>query len=289
MRFWLLLLLLAPTAAAQGEFDFSTDYHARIAVGDVPLTDNVEPAGINVVEYLAFTHDGNSTTLTVPAAEARGCTCTAFSSQDGTITVGNNVEAGDYVFWIRNTQPEATTFSADLLWLAGNEASAQINIYAPAGKEVTSNVAMSQLPGVGGDWTIYTATGSSNSPLNGFWFTVHPQVETVAPVVQEDGFGYLELVLGLIAGIVLWFWLVQKGFVQARTRKQVVAKAAHTEVAATESKETLNARKRVLMAGLKELELAKMKSEVDDATYDRLKAELKKEAVTTMRALESAQ
>lgn len=288
MRFLLLALLLlaAPVAAQPTEFGFSTDYHARVAVGDVPLTEATEPEGqVNTLEYLRFAHDGNESLLTVPTGYVNsGCTCASFSTNGDTITVGNTVEAGDYVFWVLRQAPVATTFGVDLPLLAIHDGSAQVNLYVPTGNDVTSAFASNELVCTTGACTIHTFTGD----LTGFWASVHPAVTApAAPVVQEDGFGILELVLGLLIGAGVWFLLVQKGFVQARTRKQVVAKAAHEEVAATESKDVLTARKRILMAGLKELELAKMKSEVDDATYDALKAELKREAVTTMRALES--
>ncbi|MGB1585489.1 MAG: hypothetical protein ACPHID_00390 [Thermoplasmatota archaeon] len=288
MRFLLiaLLLLAAPVAAQPTEFGFGTDYHARIAVGDVPLTEATEADGLlNTVEYLRFAHDGNQSTLTIPTGYVQsGCTCNAFSTSEEIITVGNTVEAGEYVFWVLRQAPAGTAFAVDLPLLAIHDGSAQVNLYAPAGKDVTSAFGANELACTTGTCTIYTFTGD----LTGFWASVHPSVAApAAPVVPDEGFGVLELVLGLLIGAGVWFFLVQKGMVQARTRKQVVAKAAHEEVAATESKEILGARKRVLMAGLKELEMAKMKSEVDDATYDKLKAELKREAVTTMRALES--
>lgn len=281
---WVLLIavLVAPVASAQEEFGFATDQYARVAVGDVPLTSAVEADGfLHTVEYLRFDHDGNQTILDLPGRVDQGCTCSSFSLSADQATVGNNVEAGSYVFWIRNEAPASTAAAVDLAWATNG----QVVIFHAADQEVTAAMNGNTLACAQdcvGSFTFF------DGDLTGFWATIHPAVTTPAPApVAEDGFGLFELVLGVVIGIAIWFALVQKGFVQARSRKQVVSKAAHEEVAAVESQEMLGARKRILMAGLKELEMAKMKAEVDDATYDALKTELKKEAVTTMRALES--
>jgi len=49
----------------------------------------------------------------------------------------------------------------------------------------------------------------------------------------------------------------------------------------------LEGKKRALMAALKEVEVAKMNNEMPPEVYDAVKADLKKQAVTVMRALES--
>lgn len=284
---WFLLLaaLLAPVASAQGEFDFTNDAYARVAVGDVPLTDAVEAEGrLHVIEYVRVEHDGNATSLSVPEAYgAIGCTCPSFSVVDNTAQIGSNVDAGSYVFWIRNDAPAGTASAIGLSWITGD---ARVVIYHGANEEVTAATEGATLACAQecvGSFTFFDGN------VAGFWATLHPATVVPAPPVatEGDGFGFFELAVGLLAGIALWYALVQKGLVQARSRKQVVTKAAHQEVAATESQEVLAARKRILMAGLKELEMAKMKAEVDDGTYDKLKSELKKEAVTTMRAMES--
>ncbi|MFO1536051.1 MAG: hypothetical protein ABR586_10330, partial [Thermoplasmatota archaeon] len=85
-----------------------------------------------------------------------------------------------------------------------------------------------------------------------------------------------------------WAFLVQRGMVQARGRKQVAQVAAHTEAAAQDPPAVLEGKKRALLAALKEVELARQSQEMDTPTYDAVKAEFKKQAVTVMRALETA-
>lgn len=293
----LLALVPGAHAALQDDLDFTETYYARAAVGDIPTTSDVEPEGqLNVVEYLRFDHPTDAESGTSQIAfgggqDALACTCGAFSVQDGQVLVHDTTEAGSYVLAVVRSVPQAQGYSLPLLLFgAGVAADAEINIYAPSGFDVTAPLGGATLACTDAPCTIH----SFASPLpSDFWAVMHPSLAPVPTqtitTTEPAGFGYLELILGLAAGALIWFWLVQKGFVQARTRKQVVAKAVHEEVAASESKEMLAARKRVLMAGLKDLEMAKMKKEIDDATYDQLKAELKKEAVTAMRAMESQQ
>ena len=298
MRLWLaaLLLLLAPVAdaAITDDVDFSETYYARAGVGDIPSTAAVEAAGqLHVIEYLRFTHptdeaSGESVLELGPGSAA--CTCGAFSREGDAVRVGAEVAAGDYVVSITRSSSVGDAFTIELQLLSPQRASnAQINVYAPAGMRAFAPIdAAVELPCTGGGCDIFSYRGTTSSPLpTPFWLAVHPAaVASAAPAPPGPAIGWLGLAIGLAAGIGLWAFLVQRGVVQARSRRQVTRKAAHTEAAEAEPREVLEARKRVLMAGLKELEVAKMRKEVDDAVYDRLKAELKKEAVTAMRALE---
>lgn len=133
----------------------------------------------------------------------------------------------------------------------------------------------------GETYTVQDGTG----PADG---TVTVTTTATPGPTATPAFSWTSLVLGLLAGILLWAFLVQRGMVQRRSRKQVVATAAHT-AAAAEGTEMLQARRRTLMAALKDLEKAKMNKEVPVDVYDRLKAELKKDTVTVMRAIEAAE
>lgn len=293
-----LLLLPAASAFEESDLDFSQSYVARAAIGDIPSTNETEPAGqINIVEYLRFDHptdaDSGTSLIAFGGGQDRiGCTCGAFSVQDNNALVHDTTAAGEYVLVVVRSAPVADAFVLDLPMFGGGVAAdAQINVYLPNTHEVTAPVAGAVLPCTAGPCTIHSFTGRSGAALpSDFWIAAHPKTGAspgTVTVTEPAGFGYLELVIGVLAGALIWFWLVQKGFVQVRSRKQKHTKSLHEEVAESESAEVLAARKRVLMAGLKDLELAKMKKEVDDATYDQLKAELKREAVTAMRALEA--
>lgn len=299
MRSILLLavLLLVPTASAafEDDLDFTQTYYARLAVGDIPSTSDEEPAGqVNLIEYLRFDHPTFEDQSTIDLGfgfDTALCTCGGFQLQDNIAIVGNNVANGTYTMAVVRSFVPGNTFDVPLgMYGAGVANDAQINLYLN-GLDVTSNARGTEFPGAEGPWTIYSYTGTSGNPLpDSVFFSAHPAVTSPTPApVAEEGFGILELVVGIVIGALVWFMLVKQGLVQARTRKQVIQASAHQTAAASESKAMLEARKRVLMAGLKDLEKAKMAKEMDDEVYDKLKAELKREAVTAMRAIESAE
>jgi hypothetical protein len=93
---------------------------------------------------------------------------------------------------------------------------------------------------------------------------------------------WLLLVIGLLGGGFLIFALTQGGFLGGGTRRA----APTTSSFGAESKEMLEMRQRVMIAALKELEIAKKKGEVPEAQYTSLKSELKKDTVSVMRELE---
>ncbi len=109
------------------------------------------------------------------------------------------------------------------------------------------------------------------------------QARTVFVEGRWDGPNpWLLLVIGLLGGGFLVFALTQGGFVPAGTRR---AAPSGTSFGA-ESREMLETRQRVMVAALKELEIAKKKGEVPESMYTSLKSELKKDTVNVMRELE---
>jgi hypothetical protein len=163
-------------------------------------------------------------------------------------------------------------------------------VYAPTGTDA-SLPAGARKVGTSTDGTsvIHFVAGSASDPLpHPLWLAVHPQGAADGGAQREAAKPTLDWLLMGVAfflGMVLWAFLVSRGAVQRRSRKQVVATAPHAE-AAREGQAVLEARKLALMAGLKELEMARMNKQVDDAAYDQVKGEFKAEAVTTMRAIE---
>jgi hypothetical protein len=119
-----------------------------------------------------------------------------------------------------------------------------------------------------------------------FWISVAPAAAAAPP--PSAGFPWLYSGAAFVLGCIAWSLLVSRGLVQRRSRKQTAAVAAHVEASRSETPALLEGRKRALMAGLKELELARQANEIDVATYDQLKAELKRETVIVMRALDEA-
>jgi hypothetical protein len=275
MRIFLIALLLIGTASAQPDFS-GEDHLLRVAFGDIPTTSATETAGAwNFQEVLQLPNGTHY--VEVPGfAQAKqfDCSCTAVASGNGwDITL---TEAGAVTVTYRATGdvPFAATVNVD----------GPIVLFAPQGTHVESSrngifVGPTTEPT---GLEIYQLGGSGTA-----WFTVDPIAPSTV-VVKDTSFGVLELVLGLMAGLAIWAFLVQRGLVQKRQRKQIAGVATHKEIAKVESPETLDGRKRVLMAGLKELELAKMNQEMETPVYDTLKADFKKQTVAVMRAIEES-
>lgn len=272
----LLVLSLLPLTSAQPEFD--EDHTVRIAFGDIPTTKSfAEPAGVwNFHHTIKMT--GSSFTADVPTGHTLTlleCRCNATRSGDTLTFAEGDVEVS-----------MATSAQAGLSGAGTLSGPDTVILLVLSGAFVTASDPAVFLPGgesvPGYDIYLYENLGSE------FWFASAPTgPKFVKPVADEAGFPFLIAGLALLIGMGIWYVLVQQGKVQVRTRKQVAQVAAHVE-AAKEPKTVLQARKRVLMAGLKELELAKQSGGVETATYDQLKAELKKETVTVMRAIEEA-
>lgn len=290
----LIALALAPAAQAQEEYAFDESYFVRVAVGDVPRTNATETDGrLNVVEYLRLDHDGNRTSVTYDPEAAGddvgvGCDCGSASRTGTTITVGSDVPAGPVVVSLTHGHPFRDAATVPLaLEPAGDVA---VTFYLTRDLGVSSSAEpATELEGAQFDGTIvqYDEVAA--------WFTVHPAgapafAETKTrevPVAPGFGIDPVSVLLGLLAGALVWYLLVKQGMVQKR-RRQEVAVAAHKDVASREPKPVLEGRKRLLMTALKDLEMARMNKEISDEAYDRLKADFKKQAVTTMRALEES-
>ncbi len=286
----LLVLIAVPATAQPTEYGFTEDYLARVGMGDLSLVDGNEPADAwTVAEYVRFQHDGNETRIAgIAAADqiALDCTCENFTMDADAAVIGTDVTAGQYV--LRHVRSIAGDNFAGSLTLFAGQTTSRLVAYVPdgmillAGAQTGDGLVCSQ-----GGCTIHEV-----APVRGADLVIAPAGVFVAPVPEVEDEGIIAewgpAVLGILVGIALWSYLVGKGLVQKR-RKQEVAKAAHVEAAAAESQDTLAARKRVLMAGLKELEKAKMTKEIDTDVYDALKAELKKETVVVMRALETSE
>ncbi|HUR60980.1 MAG TPA: hypothetical protein VM286_01270 [Candidatus Thermoplasmatota archaeon] len=300
MRPVLLLLLavalLSPPAHAQMEF--SQPYQVRAAAGDIPSTQGtVEKAGTwNVEQLLVVTHaNGTAQTLhlNLPAgatSEAVTCTCPRMTSQaqDGaiTVTLAADNPQGPATVRVLSSQPFSTSLGFSLRAPTEAPKDAAVILYVPRGSTFEAPAKASS-PGSSTDGasTIQAFAFDAGAPMpDPFWATIHPGTSTSSQ--PAAGFPWLPLLGGLLLGILLWAFLVQRGIVQKRGRKQVAQVAAHAEIAASDPPAVLEGKKRALLAALKEVELAKQASQMDNATYDAVKADFKRQAVNVMRALD---
>jgi hypothetical protein len=290
------VLLLAPATA---QMDFQQPYQVRGALGDIPSTAASEPAGTwNVEQRLQATHTNGTAQdvhLNLPAGAslaAATCSCPHASSQvkDGAVvvTLAPDNPSGPVTVTVLSTQPYGPVLGFSLKPSPDAGKDTAIILYVPRGSTFDAPAAASS-PGTSTDGTstiqAFTFDASHAMP-DPFWATLHPGTATTTTPSATNGIPWLYVLGGLIIGALLWGFLVQRGVVQARGRKQVAHIAAHTEIAATESPAVLEGKKRALLAALKEVELAKQSSEMDTATYDAVKADFKKQAVTVMRALD---
>ncbi len=304
----LALVALAAPAAAQPPL-FTEAYQVRGGFGDIPTTPAAEPTGAwNLVQSLRIAHtEGTATnaTLHVPpgyAVVAPGCSCPAFDSTESpgavTIQVPAETPSGDVTVSLSVTATVGDAFGFTLILPEGaSPTDALVVLYVPVGSEAVGPVD-STSPGLSTDGasriTLFQGTAEAPMPLVPS-FVVAPVGTLVAPPVAtpaapaEEGFAWLELGLGLAVGVALWALLVQRGIVQRKSRRQSVAVAAHVEAAQNEPRPVLEGRKRALLAALKELELARQAQEIPVEAYDAVKADLKRQAVTVMRALETGE
>ncbi len=292
MKRLLAILLIATLATAQPPaIGSDEDYVARIAQGDFPSIYSIdEPStGWNIAEYLRFDHDGTETRIALATSQGTifnaTCDCGNVTIADNELVIGSDAAAGRHLLVVgRNIDAG----NAILVEFAFNNQGGLVVAYVPQGSHAATDY-----PSLG-DPLACTEDPCTIEAFarDGTHFAILPGEATtggVAPTPPaDDGFDVLPWIAGILIGALVWALLVKQGVVQKR-RKQEVVKAAHVEAAEAESKETLEARKRVLMSGLKELEKAKMAKEIDTDVYDALKAELKKETVTVMRALEAAE
>jgi hypothetical protein len=216
-----------------------------------------------------------------------------------TVHVPSATATGTLVVSCRHSHAfqEALGFS---LWFETPD-DASLSLYVRPGQGVASEreaavaglASTDENPGL----SIWRFDGTSSDPFyHDQWFVVYPgRVALVPADTLAPGPGglainpWLMLAVGVVLGAIVWALLVSRGAVQAKARKQVVSTAAHVEAAANDPPAVLEGRKRALLAALKEIEVAKMNNEMPNEVYDAVKADLKKQAVTVMRALETAQ
>ena len=91
---------------------------------------------------------------------------------------------------------------------------------------------------------------------------------------------YVFAVAGIVVGFLLALFLARKGMIAQKAKK-------FEKGGTMESRDMLEARRRTLMAALKELELAHEAKEVPDNAYAPLKEEYKAQTVRVMRNLET--
>jgi hypothetical protein len=284
------LLVVAPAAAQPPTF--TQAYQARIAFGDIPTTPEAEGAGWNVLQKLRVAHAAGNDTLAplrVPVGMnpvAAACTCGPVTAQADGVLIPASAPTGEHEVTLLANQASQPVAGGQLFAprLAIPVRDAVVILYAPEGHE---GDALAQSPGrlgcTQGGCTITWYTGTAAQPLpDVLQVYIRPASTVAAPAPAEP---WMLIAAAFLLGILVWAFLVRQGFVQKRSRRQVVAEAAHETIAA-EPKPILEARKRALMAALKEVEVAKMNQEIDAATYDSVKAEFKKQAVTVMRAIE---
>ncbi|MBI2078816.1 MAG: hypothetical protein HYT80_10685 [Euryarchaeota archaeon] len=109
-------------------------------------------------------------------------------------------------------------------------------------------------------------------------FTVTFQTAAASPVRVIDK--YVWGAGGLVVGLVLAWLAVRQGWLGSAKAKKF------EKGGGMESKDMLEARRRTLMAALKDLEVAHEAKEVPDAAYAPLKEEYKAQAVRVLRSLE---
>jgi hypothetical protein len=292
------LLLVSGGAAAQGP-SFAETFQVRVAYGDIPTTDLAEAAnGWNIEQRwsLQAGEEARTVQFDLPAGatvENVSCSCgdVTFATSGGRVSVDVPATTSAASLTVASRSPgdrDAFSFSLEP---PSADPSQVLIVYVPTGADVTMPEGSQEVgSSTDGASVIHYVRGSASDPLpSPLWASVHPE-----GAGSGDGTGsssqtanWVMIGIAFILGMILWAFLVARGAVQARSRRQVVETAAHVE-AARIGKPMLEARKRALMAGLKELEMAKMNKEIDDASYDSVKAEFKADAVTTMRAIEEA-
>ncbi len=286
----LAVLLIAPMASAQS-MDITSAHQVRIAYGDIPSTpDQTEPSGAwNVEQRLVLTEGANGT-VTIPSGHVAGSVFCGdgcdfdLSLEENTFTAVCLTAGADGHCNI--SFPHTIAGNVDAFGLSMRvTADSTVLVYALEGLDVRSGT--DNLLGEGFYYpNVQPALLIHQfAPEDGrFWMTVSPH--TIAESPTTGGFGWQGILVGLLAGVAVWYLLVRQGLVQKRQRKQVAGTAAHKQIASSEDKTTLEWRRRALLAALKELEVARVDQTIDLTAYDALKADFKKQTVAVMRALE---
>jgi hypothetical protein len=300
----LVLALALPGVQAQPP-SFDEAYQVRGALGDIPTTPATEQGGVwNIEQRLTVQFDNASAeadrtyTFTLPSGSTlANATCDCARSTHNLVgtslsfRIEPQTASGERTIRIVSRQPAGDVFGFSLGSPPAADGSVVI-LYVPGGSDVSSSLDLpGSLAATTGSATIRYAQVDGALP-DGTWFAIHPATTAAEPSDPDAGGNAMDwilpAVLGLVLGMALWGFLVSRGVVQKKSRKQVVATAAHVEAAANDPPAVLEGRKRALLAALKEVELARQANEMPIEVYDVVKADLKKQAVTVMRALETA-
>ncbi|HUR26198.1 MAG TPA: hypothetical protein VM327_09325 [Candidatus Thermoplasmatota archaeon] len=294
-------LLVAPVATSQPP-TYTEAFQVRAAMGDIPTTAAVEAAGWNVdqrytVEFTTGSNQKDVGFLLPPGATLVNASCGGCGDTP-TVTAGSvtfhlvpSTPTGTYAMEVLSNQAVGRNFALKVE-RPESPGPGVVVLYAPKDLQVDAAVEpTAELPSTSGTARILEyRVALFPAP---FWATIHPATTAGGddPGTNAGAAGFnpwLMLAIGLVLGVLVWAFLVSKGAVQAKSRKQVATTAAHVEAAAHDPPAVLEGRKRALLAALKEIEVAKMNNEMPTDVYDVVKADLKKQAVTVMRALETA-
>lgn len=291
-----LAVLLVPAVPAQPP-TYSEAFQVRAAMGDIPTTNATEPSNSwNIEQRVLVQASGTAQTVTlqVPAGSTlanASCTCGSQPTVNGREVTFQVSGSGRQTITVLSSQPTARAFGFEVL-RPGAAGETVVVLYVPTSYDVETPVEGNS-PGLSTDGSARIVEYRGASVPNPFWASLHLATtaggDDEASSSQGPGINpWLMLALGVLLGAILWAVLVSKGAVQAKSRKQVATTAAHVEAAANDPPAVLEGKKRALLAALKEIEVAKMNNEMPNEVYDAVKADLKRQAVTVMRALESS-
>ena len=294
----LVAVLAAPATTSQPP-TYTEAFQVRAAMGDIPTTAAAEPSNAWNVEQRVLVTASNASqavTLQLPFGSTMvegNCTCGAEPTVNGRDVTFQVSGSGQQTVTVTSSQPSSRAFGFEAKRPSGASGTVVV-LYVPNGYDVEAPVE-GESPGLSTDGSarIIQYRGAVPDP---FWASLHLATTAVddgegdseASPLYSDGIVWAFLAAGVLVGVVLWAFLVSKGAVQAKGRRQVASTAAHVEAAANEPPAVLEGRKRALLAALKEIEVAKMNNEMPSEVYDVVKADLKKQAVTVMRALETS-
>lgn len=300
----LVLALMLPGVQAQPP-TYDEEYQVRGALGDIPTTPATEQSGVwNVEQQLKVQFDNASDeaqrtyAFTLPSGSTLAnatCDCSRSThSMVGTalsFRIEPQTASGERTIRIVSRQPAGEVFGF-ALGASPAGADSVVVLYVPGGSEVSGSKGLTEVgSSTSGSAVIHYARFDGALPED-TWFAIHPATTAATPSGGDDDNDamawILPAILGLLLGMVLWSLLVSRGVVQKKSRKQVVTTAAHVEAAANDPPAVLEGKKRALLAALKEVELARQANEMPVEVYDVVKADLKKQAVTVMRALETS-
>lgn len=290
----LALAAVGPTTAQPPTY--TETFQVRGAVGDIPTTAATEPSNAWNIEQRVLVQASNASqavTLQLPLGSTMvnaSCSCGADPTINGRDVTFQVTGSGQQTVTVLSSQPSSRAFGFEVL-RPGIASDTVVVLYVPTGSEVEAPIEGSS-PGLSTDGSARIVEYRGATVPNPFWAAIHVSNGGVeAPEGAKpfnDDLVWVFLALGIIAGAILWAVLVSKGVVQAKSRKQVASTAAHVEAAANDPPAVLEGKKRALLAALKEIEVAKMNNEMPNEVYDAVKADLKKQAVTVMRALETS-